>query len=170
MILAGICYVGITNSAGRCDMLPRGGLSTAADGQVLVDGLDVSLNVNNPSFNGVASVPSVMLCRSLKSSPTILQRSSGGSAAGSVNVIMKSGTNRLQGSAFEHLRNCKLDANDSFANRAGLKLVSCAASFSTLSTGRSSATPTALGSPTFRTANSQANSPRQIQFGLRLEF
>ena len=38
-----------------------------------------------------------------------------------VNLSIKSGTNQLHGSAYEFLRNNKLDANDFFQNRAGQK-------------------------------------------------
>ena len=41
-------------------------------------------------------------------------------AGGVVNVATKSGTNKLHGSAYDFLRNSKLDANNFFANRAGI--------------------------------------------------
>ena len=44
----------------------------------------------------------------------------GQAAGGVISVAIKSGTNKFHGSAFEFLRNEKLDANDFFANRAGL--------------------------------------------------
>jgi hypothetical protein len=40
-------------------------------------------------------------------------------AGGVINVMTKSGTNQIHGSAYEFLRNSKLDANNFFANRAG---------------------------------------------------
>lgn len=39
-----------------------------------------------------------------------------------LNVVFKSGSNRLHGSAYEFLRNSKLDANNFFDNRRGAKL------------------------------------------------
>jgi hypothetical protein len=43
----------------------------------------------------------------------------GRSAGSNVNIVIKSGTRDLHGSAYEFLRNDKFDANDFFANRAG---------------------------------------------------
>ena len=45
----------------------------------------------------------------------------GRSAGGVFNVVTKSGSNRLTFSAYEFLRNNSLNANDFFANRAGVK-------------------------------------------------
>ena len=43
----------------------------------------------------------------------------GRSGGGVVNVLLKSGTNELHGTAYEFVRNDKLSANDFFLNRAG---------------------------------------------------
>ena len=45
----------------------------------------------------------------------------GQAAGGIISVALKSGTNSFHGSAFEFLRNDTLDADDFFANRAGLE-------------------------------------------------
>lgn len=48
----------------------------------------------------------------------------GRSGGGLINSVSKSGTNELHGSLFWYLRNSKLDANNFFANRAGVPLTS----------------------------------------------
>lgn len=92
--------------------------------KVLVDGQDVTLNVNNPSFQGVAAVPGVDSVKEFKVQTNNFSAEFGRAGGGVVNVILKSGTNQLRGSAFEFLRNSRLDANDFFANRAGRELTS----------------------------------------------
>jgi len=44
----------------------------------------------------------------------------GGTMGSTVNIVTRSGTNELHGSVYEFFRNDKLDANDTFNNRAGL--------------------------------------------------
>ncbi|MBL8235484.1 MAG: carboxypeptidase regulatory-like domain-containing protein, partial [Bryobacterales bacterium] len=46
----------------------------------------------------------------------------GRTGGGLVNMVSKSGSNDWHGSLFEFLRNSKLDANNFFANRGGVKL------------------------------------------------
>jgi hypothetical protein len=88
----------------------------------LVDGLD-----NNNYIAGVdtgstqAIHPSVDAIQEFKVESANYGVQYGQAAGGVISVAIKSGTNSLHGSAFEFLRNEKLDANDFFANRAGLK-------------------------------------------------
>ena len=46
----------------------------------------------------------------------------GNTYGGYISVVTKSGTNAFHGSAFEYLRNSRMDANNFFSNRAGLPL------------------------------------------------
>ena len=110
------------------DQLPR-----AADGfnvngnralqnKFLVDGLD-----NNNYIMGVDTGstqvirPSVDAIQEFKVESANYSAQYGQAAGGIISVALKSGTNRFHGSAFEFLRNDILDANDFFANRAGLE-------------------------------------------------
>jgi hypothetical protein len=88
----------------------------------LVDGLD-----NNNYIAGVdtgstqAIRPSVDAIQEFKVESANYGVQHGQAAGGVISVAIKSGTNTVHGSGFEFLRNEKLDANDFFANRAGLK-------------------------------------------------
>jgi len=88
----------------------------------LVDGLD-----NNNYIAGVdtgstqAIRPPVDAIQEFKVESANYSVQYGQAAGGVISVAIKSGTNSIHGSAFEFLRNEKLDANDFFANRAGLK-------------------------------------------------
>jgi hypothetical protein len=88
----------------------------------LVDGLD-----NNNYIMGVdtgstqAIRPSVEAIQEFKVESASYGAQYGQAAGGVITVAIKSGTNSFHGSAFEYVRNEKLDANDFFANRAGLK-------------------------------------------------
>ena len=110
------------------DQLPR-----AADGfnvngnralqnKFLVDGLD-----NNNYIMGVDTGstqvirPSVDAIQEFKVESANYSAQYGQAAGGIISVALKSGTNSFHGSAFEFLRNDTLDANDFFANRAGLE-------------------------------------------------
>jgi len=89
----------------------------------LVDGLDN----NNYTLTGVdtgatqAIRSSVDAIQEFKVESANYSAQYGQAAGGVVSVATKSGTNSWHGSAFEFLRNEKLDANDFFANRNGLE-------------------------------------------------
>lgn len=86
----------------------------AQDNNYMLDGVENNLfRMNSPG----ASPPMDALeeFRVMTGSSAEFGRSSGAS----VNMVVKSGSRDLHGSAYEFLRNDKLDANDFFANRVG---------------------------------------------------
>jgi len=93
----------------------------ALQNKFLVDGLD-----NNNYIMGVDTGstqvirPSVDAIQEFKVESANYSARYGQAAGGIISVALKSGANSFHGSAFEFLRNDKLDANDFFANRAGL--------------------------------------------------
>ena len=108
-------------------------LTQAADGfslngnrttqnKFLVDGLDNNNYVLGLTTGSTQAIhPSVDAIQEFKVESANYSAQYGQAAGGVISVAIKSGTNSFHGSAFEFLRNEKLDANDFFANRAGLK-------------------------------------------------
>ncbi len=96
--------------------------SYSANGQTdevnnnLLDGMD-----NNERFIGTIGVrPSIDAVQEVRVTTNLPPAELGRTAGAVVDLITKSGTNQLHGSAFEFFRNDKLDANNFFANTAGL--------------------------------------------------
>ncbi len=96
--------------------------SYSANGQTdevnnnLLDGMD-----NNERFIGTIGVrPSIDAVQEVRVTTNLPPADIGRAAGAVVDLITKSGTNQLHGSAFEFLRNDAFDANNFFANRAGL--------------------------------------------------
>ena len=83
--------------------------------QMLLDGLDNTMAAGilgvRPSVEGIAEV---------KISTNVFTAEVGRTQGAVVNVITKSGTNQLHGSAFEFYHDDRFDGNDFFAKRAGL--------------------------------------------------
>ena len=92
--------------------------------KVLIDGVDATVNPNNPAFQGVAAIPSVDAVQEFKIQSNNFSAEFGRANGGVVNVVLKSGTNAYHGSLYEFLRNSKMDANDFFANARGTPLAS----------------------------------------------
>ncbi|MGH9160150.1 MAG: TonB-dependent receptor domain-containing protein, partial [Vicinamibacteraceae bacterium] len=89
--------------------------------EMLIDGITNSVPAANPIL--VASMfPSPDAVQEFKVQTNSYAAEYGRSAGGIVNMVIKSGTNQLEGVAYEFLRNSALDANDFFANRAGTEL------------------------------------------------
>ncbi|NOT61716.1 MAG: hypothetical protein HOP19_15990, partial [Acidobacteria bacterium] len=83
------------------------------DNNFMLDGVD-----NNETWlNSVVIFPSVDALEEFKVQTSTYSAEFGRSSGGVVNIQIKSGQNAFHGSAFEFLRNNKLDANDFFNNR-----------------------------------------------------
>ena len=93
---------------------------------MLVDGIDagrVDLNGTSNVLGRIESRVNRISMDSIQEVQVVEQTYSAqyGQAIGAViNPITKSGTNEFHGGLFEYFRNEKLDANDFFANAAGL--------------------------------------------------
>jgi hypothetical protein len=91
--------------------------SSAQNNTYLVDGM-VNRNLWLSTLIMVPTVDSIQEVRMLTSNYSAEY----GAAAGAVTIVQsKSGTNRLHGSAYEFLRNDRLDANTFFNNRGGVR-------------------------------------------------
>ena len=90
---------------------------------VLLDGVDNNTSVTSGSIGraGIAYTPSVDAVEEFKVKTSTFSAEYGRSAGGIISATTKSGTNTLHGSAWEFLRNEKLDANNFFSNAGGLK-------------------------------------------------
>lgn len=74
---------------------------------------------NETFFKSFAIQPSIDAVQEFKVQTHVTAAEVGNGAGANVNVAIKSGTNEIHGSAFEFIRNDKLDANDFYRNRAG---------------------------------------------------
>lgn len=74
---------------------------------------------SNSGFNGPGIYPPIDLVQEYKVQTNNLPAEFGNTAGGVINVVTKSGTNQVHGSAYDFLRNNYFDANDFFANSAG---------------------------------------------------
>ncbi len=84
------------------------------DNNFSVDGVDNNfMMMNSPGMS--PSMDAIQEFRVLDNTSAEFGRSSGSN----VNIVIKSGTRSLHGSAYEYLRNDKFDANDFFANKQG---------------------------------------------------
>jgi outer membrane receptor protein involved in Fe transport len=98
-----------------------GGRFAAND--VLLDGMDNNTVHNNGAIgrSGIAYTPSVDAVEEFKVKTNNFSAEFGRSAGAIVSATIKSGTNQFHGSAWEFLRNEKLDANNFFSNANGVR-------------------------------------------------
>ena len=89
--------------------------------QVNIDGVDNSTTYSGGpvGFEAQGVKPSVDAVGEFRVVTNNLSAEYGGRMGGQVFVNIKSGTNQFHGSAYEFLRNAKLDGTNFFANRAG---------------------------------------------------
>ncbi|MCC6393046.1 MAG: TonB-dependent receptor [Bryobacterales bacterium] len=112
---------------------PNWGGSRAADGfningnrtfqnVYLIDGIDNNNYILGVDTNTAQAIrPSVDAIQEFKVETADYSAEFGHAAGGVISVSIKPGTNAFHGSAFEFLRNDKLDANNFFSNRVGAK-------------------------------------------------
>ncbi len=87
----------------------------------VIDGVTASFPTVN-GFTGISIFPSVDAIQEFKVMGATYPAEFGRSLGSVLNVVFKSGTNQLHGSAYEFLRNSVFDSNDFFQNRAGRPL------------------------------------------------
>jgi hypothetical protein len=116
---------GVTGTVGyqfnNSNISINGGRPGSSD--ILIDGIPSSPPLVNP-IQGFSVFPSVDSVQEFKVQTNAYSAEFGRSGSGIVNLIYKSGTNQLHGSAFEFLRNSVLDANSFFSNLRGVGLPS----------------------------------------------
>jgi hypothetical protein len=112
-------YVGTTNPSGGNNIV---GLAVNGARQSqnnwTVDGAD---NVDRGSNITIQQYPSIDAIEEIKIVRSPYSAESGRAGGGQISVVTKSGTNELHGSAYEFLRNDKLNANNFFNNLNSVK-------------------------------------------------
>ena len=111
-------YGGVSQQDGR-----SGAVNGARSDQnnVTLDGIDVNDPQNGYAFTSVLRTPTEALGE-FRTSTTGYDADSGGrSSSAQVQLVTKSGTNSLHGSAYYSHRNEAFNANDFFLNREGIK-------------------------------------------------
>src|SRR5262245_26138458 len=90
-----------------------------ATSEVSIDGVSNVGPENNSSILNLIYTPSVDSVQEFSVQTNTVSAEFGRTGGGVINVITKSGTNSMHLTAYEFLRNSKLDANNFFSNRAG---------------------------------------------------
>ena len=89
-----------------------------ASSEITIDGTSIILPENNVGINTIAYTPPVDSVQEFSIVTNGLAAEYGRTGGGTINVSTRSGGNQWHGSAFEFLRNSKLDSNNFFSNRA----------------------------------------------------
>jgi hypothetical protein len=93
-----------------------------ASSEITIDGTSVILPENNVSVNTLAYTPVEDSVEEFSVITNALAAEYGRTGGGVINVATRGGTNSLHGSAYDYLRNSKLDTNTWSNNRNGVKL------------------------------------------------
>lgn len=115
--------VGLTpgvNVSGRGSTPLLGGGRNAMS-EVTIDGTSNVAPENNVGINRLVYTPQVDSVQEFKVEVNSLAAEYGRFSGGMVNLVTKSGNNELHGTGYWFLRRDELDANNFFANRAGLE-------------------------------------------------
>lgn len=97
--------------------------SRASMMDILIDGATAT-HPTVQGYTGISAFPSVDAIGEFKVLGANFQAEYGRSAGSVLNVVYKSGTNAFHGTAYEFLRNSKLDANNFYNNMRGVPLSS----------------------------------------------
>jgi hypothetical protein len=112
--LADQIYVGTTNPAGQANTVNISvNGARSSQNTYTVDGADVTDRGSNITIQTYPSVDSIAEFKVLRS---LYPAESGSSGGGQINVITRSGGEQFHGSAFEFVRNERLNANDFLSN------------------------------------------------------
>ena len=98
---------------------PHIGGSRNGNNEQQIDGISNITPENNVGNNGTAYTPIVDSVQEFSVQINTLSAEYGRFGGGVINVVTKSGTNELHGSAYEFARNAVLDSNDFFSNKYG---------------------------------------------------
>lgn len=125
---AGVAYIptAADNPSGYGGVSDQDGRSGSVNGarsdqtNVTLDGADVNDPTKGYAFTSVLRIPGEALAE-FRTTTTSYDADSGGRSSGAqVQLVTKSGTNNVHGSAYYAHRNEAFNANDFFLNRAGL--------------------------------------------------
>jgi hypothetical protein len=113
--LADQVYVGTTNPAGQANTVNIAvNGARSAQNTYTVDGADVTDRGSNITIQAYPSVDSIS---EFKVQRSLFPAESGRSGGGQINVVTRGGGDQFHGSAYEFVRNEKLNANDFISNR-----------------------------------------------------
>ncbi|HEY3973517.1 MAG TPA: TonB-dependent receptor [Candidatus Sulfotelmatobacter sp.] len=118
---------GVTEMDDQCDVTCTGtnfvsNGSRGATADILTDGASVTNSEPNGGITAATYLPSPEAVEEFKVEQTNFSAEYGFSGASVVNMITRSGTNKFHGSAYDFVRNSVFDANNWFADQAGLPL------------------------------------------------